>query len=94
MLGAHRNYANQYRSTGVSAAVLEADPHRLVALMLSGARDGNHFFETGQHDVVEKAQYLCWRVADTNWRADLRAVAAIPGGKLHNDDITVIEHAG
>jgi len=39
MLGAHRNYANQYRSTGVSAAVLEADPHRLVALMLSGARD-------------------------------------------------------
>ena len=39
MLGAHRNYANQYRSTGVSAAVLEADPHRLVALMLAGARD-------------------------------------------------------
>ena len=39
MLGSHRNYANQYRSTGVSAAVLEADPHRLVALMLSGARD-------------------------------------------------------
>ena len=38
MLG-HRNYANQYRSTGVSAAVLEADPHRLVALMLAGARD-------------------------------------------------------
>lgn len=39
MIGAHRNYANQYRSTGVSTAVLEADPHRLVALMLSGARD-------------------------------------------------------
>ena len=39
MLGSHRNYANQYRSTGVSAAVLDADPHRLVALMLSGARD-------------------------------------------------------
>ena len=39
MLGANRNYANQNRSTGVSAPVLEADPHRLVALMLSGARD-------------------------------------------------------
>lgn len=38
MLGA-QNYANQYRSTGVSTAVLEADPHRLIALMLSGARD-------------------------------------------------------
>lgn len=39
MLGGHRNYAHQYRSTGVSTAVLEADPHRLVALMLAGARD-------------------------------------------------------
>jgi flagellar protein FliS len=38
MLGS-RSYAQQYRSTSVSAAVLDADPHRLVALMLSGARD-------------------------------------------------------
>ena len=38
MLGS-RSYARQYRSTSVSAPVLDADPHRLVALMLSGARD-------------------------------------------------------
>lgn len=31
-------YASQYRQTAVSSAVLEADPHRLVALMFEGAR--------------------------------------------------------
>lgn len=34
-----RNLANQYRQTSVSSAVLDADPHRLIALMLSGARE-------------------------------------------------------
>ena len=34
-----RNYANQYRQTGVSSAVLEASPHELVTLMLAGARE-------------------------------------------------------
>ena len=28
-----RTYANQYRQTGVSSAVLEANPHQLIALM-------------------------------------------------------------
>ena len=32
-------YANQYRQTAVSSAVLDADPHRLVALMFSGLRE-------------------------------------------------------
>lgn len=31
-------YASQYRQTSVSSAVLEADPHHLVALMFAGAR--------------------------------------------------------
>lgn len=34
-----RTYANQYRQTGVSSAVLEANPHQLIALMLAGARE-------------------------------------------------------
>lgn len=34
-----RNYANQYRQTGVSSAVLDASPHELVTLMLAGARE-------------------------------------------------------
>ena len=38
MYSAH-NLANQYRQTSVSSAVLDADPHRLIALMLSGARE-------------------------------------------------------
>lgn len=31
--------ANQYRQTAVSSAVLDADPHRLVALMFTGVRE-------------------------------------------------------
>ncbi|MGY4516898.1 flagellar export chaperone FliS [Lysobacter sp. HA18] len=31
--------ASQYRQTAVSSAVLEADPHRLVALMFAGLRE-------------------------------------------------------
>ena len=32
-------YAHQYRQTAVSSAVLDADPHRLVALMFAGLRE-------------------------------------------------------
>ena len=32
-----QSYAAQYRNTGISSAVMEADPHRLVALLLAGA---------------------------------------------------------
>lgn len=34
-----RQLANQYRQTGVSSAALDANPHRLIALMLAGARE-------------------------------------------------------
>ena len=61
--------------------------------MMSRARDGNHFFKAGQHDVVEEAAYFFRRLADADRRADLRAVAAVTGGKLHDDDIAVAEHA-
>lgn len=32
-------FASQYRQTAVASAVLEADPHRLVALMFAGVRE-------------------------------------------------------
>lgn len=31
--------ANQYRQTGAASAALDAHPHRLIALLLSGARE-------------------------------------------------------
>ncbi|QSX77616.1 flagellar export chaperone FliS [Agrilutibacter solisilvae] len=34
-----RHLANQYRQTSVSSAVLDANPHQLVSLMLAGARE-------------------------------------------------------
>lgn len=37
MYGSSRQYAEQYRKVGVSTAVTDADPHKLVALLLSGA---------------------------------------------------------
>ena len=34
-----RAFANQYRQTGASSAILDASPHQLVTLMLGGARE-------------------------------------------------------
>lgn len=34
-----RTLANQYRQTDVASATLEASPHRLIALLLAGARE-------------------------------------------------------
>lgn len=37
MHGSSRQFAQQYRKLEVSSSVMEADPHKLVALLLSGA---------------------------------------------------------
>lgn len=37
MYGSNRQYAENYRKVGVSSAVSDADPHKLVALLLAGA---------------------------------------------------------
>lgn len=37
MLGSSRRYAEQYRKLEVSGSVMDADPHKLVALLLNGA---------------------------------------------------------
>jgi len=34
-----RSLANEYRQTSVSSAVLDGNPHQLIALMLGGARE-------------------------------------------------------
>lgn len=58
-----RNPANQYRQTSVSSAVLDADPHRLISLMLAGARERARLaiacMERG--DIARKSQ----AIADT-----------------------------
>lgn len=37
MYGSSRQYAEQYRQVGVTSAVADADPHKLVAMLLAGA---------------------------------------------------------
>jgi len=37
MYGSNRQFAEQYRKVGVSTSVVDADPHKLVALLLAGA---------------------------------------------------------
>lgn len=55
-----RNLANQYRNTGVSSAVLDANPHQLITLMLAGARERARLaiacLERG--DIARKAQAI------------------------------------
>ena len=55
-----RAYADQYRQTRVTSAVLDADPHRLIGLMLAAARErarlGAACIERG--DAVRKSQAI------------------------------------
>ena len=39
MYGANRHYAEQYRKVGVSTRVVDADPHKLVAMLFEGANE-------------------------------------------------------
>lgn len=51
----------QYRQTAVSSAVLDASPHRLIALMLAGARTRVRLAAAclARGDVPRKAQAIC-----------------------------------
>ncbi|MBW3549863.1 MAG: flagellar export chaperone FliS [Proteobacteria bacterium] len=80
-----RNFANQYRQTGVSSAVLDADPHRLIALMLSGARERARLaiacLERG--DLPRKAQAISDAstiIGGLNGALDLEAGGEIADG--------------
>ena len=37
MYGSNRQFTEQYRKVGVQSSVTDADPHKLVALLLAGA---------------------------------------------------------
>lgn len=37
MYGSNRQFAEEYRKVGVTTSVVDADPHKLVALLLAGA---------------------------------------------------------
>ena len=78
-------YANQYRQTGVSSAVLEADPHRLISLMLAGARERARLAEAclERGDLSRKAQAISDAsaiIGGLNGALDLDAGGEIAGG--------------
>ena len=78
-------YANQYRQTGVSSAVLDADPHRLISLMLAGARERARLAEACLHrgDLARKAQAISDAsaiIGGLNGALDLEAGGEIAGG--------------
>ena len=80
-----RASADQYRQTRVSSAVLDADPHRLIALMLAGARERARLAAAciARGDLARKAQAISEGsaiVAGLNSALDLRAGGDIADG--------------
>ncbi|MFL6592808.1 MAG: flagellar export chaperone FliS [Luteimonas sp.] len=78
-------YANQYRQTSVDSAVAEASPHRLISLMLSGARERARLAEAclARGDIARKAQAICDAcsiIGGLNGALDLEAGGEIAGG--------------
>lgn len=80
-----RTYANHYRQTGVSSAVLDASPHQLIALMLAGARERARLaiacLERG--DLPRKAQAITDAsaiIGGLNGALNLEAGGEIAGG--------------
>ena len=79
------NYAKHYRQTGLDSAVLEASPHRLISLMLSGARERARLAEAclARGDIARKAQAICDAcsiIGGLNGALDLEAGGEIAGG--------------
>ena len=79
-----QSYAAQYRNTGLSSAVMEADPHRLVALLLAGAcerlRLADACMERG--DLARKGKAIgevCAIVGHLNGSLDHEAGGEIAG---------------
>ncbi len=80
-----RTYANQYRQTGVSSAVLEANPHQLIALMLAGARERARLAIAclDRGDLPRKAQAITDAstiIGGLNGALNLEAGGEIAGG--------------
>lgn len=80
-----RSFADQYRQTRVSSAVLDADPHRLIALMLSAARERTRLAAAciDRGDAARKGQAITEAsaiVGSLNGALDLERGGDIAGG--------------
>ena len=79
-----RNYAEQYRKVGVSTRVVDADPHKLVAMLLEGAnermRRAEAFLAQGNQAMKGKAiGEACAIVGHLNGSLDHEAGGEIAG---------------
>ena len=79
-----RNYAEQYRKVGVSTRVVDADPHKLVAMLLEGAnermRRAEAFLAQGNQAMKGKAiGEACAIVGHLNGSLDHEAGGELAG---------------
>ena len=84
MYGSSRNYAEQYRKVGVSTKVVDADPHKLVALLFEGAgeriRRAEAFLAQGDQAMKGKAiGEACAIIGHLNGSLDHEAGGEIAG---------------
>jgi flagellar protein FliS len=84
MYGTNRQYAEHYRKVGVTTSVMDADPHKLVSLLLSGAceriRQAEAFLS--QSDQARKGKAIgeaCAIVGHLNGSLDHEAGGEIAG---------------
>ncbi|MGH8052303.1 MAG: flagellar export chaperone FliS [Stenotrophomonas sp.] len=84
MYGTNRNFAEQYRQIGVSTRVVDADPHKLVSLLLEGAnermRRAEAFLAQGDQALKGKAiGEACAIVGHLNGSLDHAAGGEVAG---------------
>ncbi len=84
MYGSSRQYAEQYRKVGVATAVTDADPHKLVALLLAGACERVRLAEAclARNDQARKGKAIgeaCAIVGHLNGSLDHEAGGDIAG---------------
>ncbi|MFG3447961.1 MULTISPECIES: flagellar export chaperone FliS [unclassified Stenotrophomonas] len=84
MYGSSRQFAEQYRKVGVSSAVNDADPHKLVAMLLTGACERIRLAEAclERNDQARKGKAIgeaCAIVGHLNGSLDHEAGGDIAG---------------
>ena len=84
MLGSSRRYAEQYRKLEASGSVTDADPHKLISLLLNGAceriRRAKAFLDQG--DLANKGKAIgeaCAIVGHLNGSLDHEAGGELAG---------------
>lgn len=85
MYGSNRQYADQYRKVGVATSVVDADPHKLVSLLLGGACERIRLAEAcmAQGDQARKGKAIgevCAIVGHLNGSLDREAGGDIADG--------------